>query len=109
MLTRASASLLEQHVGLFLFLQVLVEQPDRIRHAQLAGPGLERAVAGDLVMFDRLRGGKDARIQRRAVGELLHDLLALVDDAVDRLAGNSARRLSDILKTCSSRSIWPSV
>lgn len=43
-------------------------------------------------MFDRLCGGKQARIEGRLTFEFLHHLLAFFDDAEDRIAGLAARR-----------------
>src|SRR5471032_192013 len=41
-------------VGLLFLLQGLIQQPDRILHAELRGPLLQGTVAGDFVVFDGL-------------------------------------------------------
>src|SRR5690606_30839814 len=78
-----------------LLLQGGVEKPRGVIEAELGGPALQRAVAGDLVMLDRLRGGDQAGVEGRRVLELVHDLLAFGDDALDGVAGLAARRLAD--------------
>src|SRR5713226_7634880 len=80
-------------VGLLFLLQGLIQQPDRVFHAELRGPLLQGTVAGDFVMLDGLRRGKHAGIECLAALVLVHDLLALVEDALDRVAGLAARRL----------------
>jgi len=50
----ALSELRQQLVGLLLLLQRLVEQPHGLRQVQLAGPGLQGAVAGNLVVLDGL-------------------------------------------------------
>src|SRR4029078_4410016 len=51
-------------VGLFLLGQSLIEQFDGILHAEFCGPGLERSVAGDLVVLDGLRRRHAAGVKR---------------------------------------------
>ena len=51
---RRSRELRQKLVCLDLFLQRLVEQVRGVFEAQLLSPGLERAVAGDFVVFDGL-------------------------------------------------------
>jgi hypothetical protein len=70
-------------------------------------PSGKRAVGGHLVVFDRLAGCDETGIDRRAFAEFFDRLLALCDDAIDRLAGLGLGRLPIISNTCSRRSIWP--
>src|SRR5690606_32806226 len=62
-----------------------------------------RAVAGDLIMLDGLRGGDEAGIEGIGALRLVHDLLALGDDAFDGLArhaGNAfVHQLEHLFKT----------
>src|SRR5712692_6323778 len=83
----------QTRVGLLLLLQGLVQQPGGVFHAELGGPLFQRAITGNFVVLDRLRGGKHAGVKRLAALVLVHDLLALVEDALDRVAGLAARRL----------------
>ena len=48
-----------------LFLQCLVEEFGRIFKLELLCPGFERAVAGDLIVFDGLRAARWFRARRR--------------------------------------------
>src|SRR5258708_39812797 len=61
-------------VGLLLLLQGLVEQLDRVLHAELRGPLLQRAVAGDCVMLDGRGCGKDAGGERLPAPVVVHEL-----------------------------------
>src|SRR5882724_2033595 len=83
----------QTHVGLLLLLQGLIQQPGGVFHAELGGPLFQRAITGNFVVLDGLRGGKHAGVKRLAALVLVHDLLALVEDALDRVAGLAARRL----------------
>src|SRR4029450_3502779 len=49
-------------------------------------------------MLHRLRGGQQAGVERGRVGILLHDLLAFVENALDRIALLAARRLAAHVK-----------
>jgi hypothetical protein len=49
-------------------------------------------------MLDRLRGGQEACVQSGRILELLHHLLAFLDDADDGVAGLPARRLVDFFE-----------
>src|SRR3954465_7199149 len=96
------AQLGQQRVGLLLLGQGRVEQPlDLVQPDQLR-PAAQRAVARDLVVLDRLRRRDQARVQRRAAGELLHHLLAFLEDALDRFArhalGLLAQEPEDLLE-----------
>src|SRR5260370_34767972 len=90
-------------VGLLLLLQGLIQQPNGVFHVELAGPLFQCAVARDFVVFDGLRRCKHAGVKRLAALVLLHDLLALLEDALDRIAGLAARRhvehLENLLET----------
>src|SRR5688572_22205760 len=91
----ALGELAQQLVSLLLFLEGLIEQPCRIAHAELRCPSLERAVAANLVMLDGLGGIDQTGVESLAVGEVLHHLLAFLDDPLHGLARFSARRLAD--------------
>src|SRR4051812_46431338 len=54
----------EKIISFLLLLQGLVQQLHGVVEAKLPGPGLQGAVAGDLVVLDRLRGRKKACVQR---------------------------------------------
>jgi hypothetical protein len=49
-------------------------------------------------VLDRLSGGQQAGVQRVRPSEILHDLLAFVDNADDGFAGLAAGRLADKLE-----------
>jgi hypothetical protein len=59
-----------------------------VRHdvgaAKLGRPRDQRAVARDLVVLDRLRGGDQADIHHVDALDLAHQLVALLEDTVDR-------------------------
>src|SRR6478609_237699 len=90
-------------IGRLFLVQRRLQQPCGVLHAELLGPGAQGAVAGDLVVLDRLRGCEQAGVERRRVLELLHDLGAFVGDAVDRFArlaaGRLAQHLEDLVQT----------
>src|SRR3954465_239036 len=90
-------------IGRLFLVQRRLQQLCRVLHAELLGPGAQRAVAGDFVMLDRLRGCEQAGVERRSVLELLHDLGAFIGDAVDRFArlatGRLAQHLEDLVQT----------
>ena len=54
--------------------------------AELGRPGDQRAVARDLVVLHRLRGGDEAGIHHVLVVDLADQILAFLQDAVDRRA-----------------------
>src|SRR5271165_370406 len=86
----AVRELVEKLVGLLLLGQRLLEQFGDIVLAARHGPGDRGPVARHLVVLDRLRVGEQGGIEQRTLLEFLQDLLALFDDAVDRLAGLAA-------------------
>src|SRR6185312_2598694 len=79
-------------VGLLLLLQGLIQQPDRLFHTEPGSPSLQSSVAGDFVMLDRLRRGEQTGVERLAPPVFGHDLLALIENAFNRVAGLSSRR-----------------
>src|SRR3954471_4592538 len=96
------AQLGQQRVGRLLLGQGRVEQPlDLVQPDQLR-PAAQRAVARDLLVLDRLRRRDQAGVERRAAGELLHHLLAFLQDALDGLArhalGLLAQEPEDLLE-----------
>ena len=54
----------EELIGLLLLLERLVEELRSVIHAELHRPALQRTVAGNLIMLDRLRAGKETGIER---------------------------------------------
>ena len=60
-------------------------------------------------MLDRLRRRQQPGVECRRVGVFVHDLLALVEDALDGVALLAARGLAELFKDLLDRSIWPSV
>jgi hypothetical protein len=51
--------------------------------AKTLGSGDERAVARDLIVFDRLAGDDDGRIQHILVVDFARDIAGFLDDAID--------------------------
>src|SRR3546814_2055107 len=98
---RALGELGEEHVGLLLLLQGLVKQLGGLVHAELLRPRLEGAVAGDPVMLDGLGSGDQPGVEHLAALEVVHDLLAFLDDPLDR---SEERRVGkECVSTCRSR------
>src|SRR5215471_10707435 len=85
----------QRFVGLLFLLQSLVEQARGLLQAEVPGPGLQRPVAGNLIVLDRLRRSDEAGIEGTGTPEFLHDLLAFLDDSVDGLAGLAFRGMAD--------------
>ena len=59
----AQRELGKRFVGLVFLTERHLEKLHRLVQAKFSGPRFECAVAGDLVMLDRLRGGQDACVQ----------------------------------------------
>ncbi len=76
-------------------LECRIKQGHRIFQTELLGPGFQRAVAGDLVVLDRLGGGDEAGVERLGALEVLDDGLAFLDDAEDGVAGLAAGGFAD--------------
>src|SRR5262249_51087125 len=85
----------QRSVGLLFLLQSLIEQAPALGQAEVLGPGLQRPVAGNLIVFDRLRRSDETGVEGRGTPEFLHDLLAFLDDSVDGLAGLAFRGVAD--------------
>src|SRR3984957_18117174 len=85
-------------VGLLLLGQRLIEKLDGVFHAELASPALQSAVAGYLVVLNSLGGSQQAGVKCRFALVFVHDLGALVEDALDCIALLSARRLAALFK-----------
>ena len=70
--------------------------------AEFFGPGDQRAVSRDLVMFDRLRTRHDGGVEHGLVVDLARDRVGFLDQAVDRRAvrrlGFLAEFLEDLLQ-----------
>src|SRR5579871_3403811 len=94
----AGGDLGQKPVGLDLFLQRLVEEPRGVIEAELLRPGLERAVAGHLVVLNRLSRRGETGVERLGALEILHDLFGFLNDADDRFAGLAARRPPRLLE-----------
>src|ERR1700730_6560373 len=77
-------------VGLLLFRESGVQELDGLLEAEFGGPSLERAVAGDFIMLDRLRCSQQTGIEGGHSLVFLHDLLAFFKDAHDGVACFSA-------------------
>src|ERR1700712_2045804 len=73
--------LAEQLIGALLFFQRLAEELFGLGEAELLGPALQRAVAGDLVMFDGLGAAHQHGIRRLGLAEVLEVLRHLFRDA----------------------------
>src|SRR5204863_870382 len=76
----------QQRVGVPFFLEVLLEQTGGLLVSELLGPGDQRAVAGNLVVFDGLSGADDAGVEDGLVLDIGHMLLGLGENALDGLA-----------------------
>src|SRR5262245_9958824 len=62
-------------VGRLFLVEVLLQQGGAVAAAELLGPGDQAAIAGDLVVLHRLRGGDERRIEHRLVVDLAGDVL----------------------------------
>src|SRR5260370_26240867 len=81
------------YIRLFFLGQGSLQQPPRFIQPQFLRPGLQRPVARDFVMLDRLSGRKQTRVQSRATPIFLNYLLPVLDDADNAVASLTARRL----------------
>lgn len=88
----------EQLVGCLFFIEGRLEQLSHIVEAERVCPGDHRAVPADFIVLDGLCPGNQSRIKSIGALELLHNLLALLDDAEDRIAGLLLRRSFDKLE-----------
>src|ERR1700709_1518214 len=96
-------------VGGLLFLQGRVEESCGVRQAQFGSPRLQRAVAGDLVVFNGLSGRGQARI---SAGMPLYSVMISAPSLVMPMIASHFFAwifLPKILKTCSRRLTWPRV
>src|SRR5262249_10898714 len=73
-------------IGRLFLVQGLIEQGRRIVAAHLLGPRNERSVTRHLVVFDRLRGSNERRVEHGLVLDFAGNILGLFDDAIDRRA-----------------------
>ncbi len=80
-------------ICLFFLGQGSLQQLTGFIQSQFLSPGLQRPVARDFVMLDRLGGRKQTRVQSRATPILLNYLLPFLDDADNGVASLAARRL----------------
>jgi len=89
-------------VGLLFLVQRLLQKPGRILHSKLFRPCPQSAVAGDLVMLDRLCGRENAGIHDIWILGFLHDLLGFFDEALHGFArfatGPASKLLEDLLQ-----------
>ena len=72
--------------ALFSSSRFCCKQVGAVVATDAARPGDQRAVARDLVVLDGLTGGDERGVQHLLVGDLAGDLVALLQDAVDRRA-----------------------
>src|SRR4051794_36920743 len=93
----------ERLIGRLFLVKRLLEELRGVAQVELLGPGAQRAIAGNLVMLDRLRRRDKTGIERGRALELLDDFLALVEDAFDGRALFALRLFFDqfehLLKT----------
>ena len=68
-------------VGRLFFLKVLLQERCAVVAAKLLCPG--EAVAGDLIVFNRLSSGDERRIKHCLVLDLASDFICFLEDAVD--------------------------
>ena len=97
-LAAASASAVRASSVLASSCSVASSSFDGVGHPEDFRPALEGAVAGDLVVLDRLGGRDQTGVERRRALVLGEDFLALLDDAVDRRAGLALGALADDLE-----------
>src|SRR5436190_24124761 len=74
----------ERLIGRLFLVERLLKELHGLVETEFLGPGAQRAVAGDLVVLDRLCRRDKTGIERGRTLVLLDDLLALVEDAFDR-------------------------
>ena len=70
----------------FSSARFLLEDGGAVAAAELVRPGDQRAVAGDLVVLDSLRGGDQGGVHDLRIVDVAGDLFGFLDDAVDRRA-----------------------
>src|SRR3954466_11237848 len=85
-------------VGGLLFIKIGRKQPKNIIVAELLGPGDQRAVAGHLVVLDRLSSADDRGIQNILVGNLASNVVGFRDQSVDRRAPHTFRLVAEFLE-----------
>ena len=78
-----------------LLVERLLQQFDSVIEAKFLGPCAQSAVARNLVVLDRLRGGQHTGVESRRALEFLDDLLTLFEDALDGGALLAGRLLVD--------------
>jgi muramidase (phage lysozyme) len=74
--------LAELFVGGFLLLQRFLEKLDRVVHLELFSPRAQRAVAGDLIVFDSLGAPYESGIQDGALVRLANQPLGLFGETL---------------------------
>ena len=89
------SELSERFVGFDLLLECLTEEAGRLAVIELFRPGHQRAVASDLVVFHRLRRRRERGVVGDSLAEPVGDLVAFVEDAIDRFARSCLRFLAD--------------
>src|SRR6476646_1130872 len=82
----------------FFLIEVLLQQGCAVVTPQLFGPGDQRAVARDLIVFDGLRRSDERGVENGFVLHLAGHLFGLVDDAVDRWTIHAPRFLAEQLE-----------
>ena len=83
---------------MFLFLEIMLKEPGGVVLAELIGPGDQRTIAGDLVMFDSLSRTDDAGIEDNVVLDVRHMLFGLSQNPFDRIAFLATRGRVDELE-----------
>jgi hypothetical protein len=94
----ALRDLRQQLIGMFLFLEIMLKEPGGVVLAELIGPGDQRTIAGDLVMFDSLSRTDDAGIEDNVVLDVRHMLFGLSQNPFDRIAFLATRGRVDKLE-----------
>src|SRR5215208_6958017 len=74
----------ELRVGCLLLVEISRQETNDVVVAEFFGPGDQRAVSRDLVMFDRLRTRYDGGVEHGLVVDLARDRVGFLDQAVDR-------------------------
>src|SRR6266536_4583096 len=84
----------ELFVRSLLLGEILPQHRGAVPASKLPRPRDQRAIACDLVMLHRLRGGNHGSIEHVLILHLAHDVVGLFEDAVDRRAAGALRLLA---------------
>src|SRR5437588_696941 len=89
---------IELRVRSLLLVEVGGQETDHFVMTELFGPGNQRAVAADLVVFDSLRARDDRRIEHSLVSYLAGYFFGFLDQTINGRALGTARLLLELQK-----------